>query len=97
MTDQWKVLGLMSGSSLDGVDLAFCDFYLTQDQSWEFNILKAETIPYPDKWLEVLKSLPSQTAEFLAEYDIKYGKYLGEISCDFLSKNKSLSSGIRNS
>ena len=50
---QYNVIGIMSGTSLDGVDIAFCRFDLT-DGRWVFRIVDAVTIPYPEEWFSRL-------------------------------------------
>ena len=44
----YKVVGLMSGTSLDGLDMAYCEFE-KQQEGWKFFIVKAETATYSDK------------------------------------------------
>jgi anhydro-N-acetylmuramic acid kinase len=82
----YKVIGLMSGTSLDGVDIAYCHFYLKD--KWTFEILIAETIPYPAEWKTTLQNLPNSQAIDLAKADIEYGNYLGEITAKFISIHK---------
>lgn len=86
MAESYEVLGMMSGSSLDGLDLAFCRFELKEDGKWNYTILEAETIPYPPLWQNELVNLPFSKSEELIEKDIAYGKYLGEISRSFLRR-----------
>ena len=48
---QYNVIGLMSGSSLDGLDIAFVHFEETAGK-WQFEILETACIPYPAEWRE---------------------------------------------
>jgi len=87
MIKEYTALGLMTGSSLDGVDLAYCRFYESNNQ-WNYQIEVADTLDYPEEWkLFLLSSLKVETAEFL-ERDVKFGKYLGGVVNKFLKKNK---------
>jgi len=79
-------LGIMSGSSLDGLDLAFCEF--TEKQShWGYRIIAAETLSYPEEWKILLQESFYAGGEKLVENDVAYGKFLGERVDWFLKKN----------
>ncbi|MEX0966939.1 MAG: anhydro-N-acetylmuramic acid kinase [Bacteroidia bacterium] len=78
------VLGLMSGTSLDGLDVAFCRFRF--DGRWHFEIEKAETFNYTDEWRQRLQALPFSSAHELALADVAYGRLLGEVSQQFLER-----------
>ena len=88
MSTKWKVLGLMSGSSLDGVDLAYCEFSRSESGNWSFQIEIAETIPYDPHWYNDLRSLPMQNAQKLLQDDVRYGKFLGQLSKQFCDKHQ---------
>ena len=45
----FKVIGLMSGSSLDGVDIAYVNFS-HDNRRWFFQIVEAGSIPYSEEW-----------------------------------------------
>ena len=51
----YKILGIMSGTSLDGVDLALCSF--SKEKKWEYEIRKTKTILYSKDWKEKLNYL----------------------------------------
>lgn len=80
----YSLIGIMSGSSLDGVDLAFCEFYF--DTKWNFKIVEAETVSYPEEWKILLQELPKANAEKLIEQDIAYGNFLGSLVNTFIRK-----------
>jgi anhydro-N-acetylmuramic acid kinase len=81
----YKVIGLMSGSSMDGVDIAFCEFTMI-DNKWKFEIKEAETIPYPERWITRLTQLQEQPIFLYPKTDAFYGKYLGQLVNDFIKK-----------
>jgi len=83
----YKVIGLMSGTSLDGLDIAFCVFTEKNDK-WSFQIKNAETIPYTKQWKEKLSSVENKTAFDFALLNSEYGHYLGLQTKIFIKKNK---------
>ncbi len=83
---KYTAIGIMSGSSLDGVDIAYCEF--TNSSTWKYNILFAETVSYSHDWLTILNKLPNGNAETLIECDIKYGKLLADMVNRFIKKHK---------
>lgn len=81
-----RVLGLMSGTSLDGLDLCIADFQLGSKEQWEFEILATETIAYSKNWVEKLQNADQFEGRHLINLHFSYGKLLGEISRRFISK-----------
>jgi len=76
----------MSGTSLDGVDIACCTFQF--DNGWTFSLESAQTIPYPVAWSNKLKNAHTLSAEKLLALDSEYGTYLGSLCNAFSKKNK---------
>lgn len=74
--------GLMSGTSLDGVDIAFTTFTL-KDGKWNYTIEKAETIAFPGEWLSRLSGLENESSLEFAATDADFGHYLGKITREF--------------
>jgi len=77
---------MMSGTSLDGVDLAHCTFEETGN-SYIFKLGACETIPYPETWLSRLRTLPHATALEYAVTHTEYGKYIGGLIRSFVNRN----------
>ena len=84
---EFDIVGSMSGTSLDGVDLAFCRFEYSDD-NWSFRLIEAETIPYPEAWKVKLRNSIQLSGFGLFQLDHEYGRYLGNIISDFIQRNK---------
>ncbi len=76
----------MSGTSLDGVDIAYIT--LVRKEEWSFTIHKAITIPYPAKMLNLLNKAMHLEKAQLQHLDQEYTGYLGEILDKFISDHK---------
>lgn len=76
----------MSGTSLDGVDLAHIEFSVT-DRNWKYRLLTCETVPYSPQWLDRLQKAISFTPIELQQLNADYTTLLGGIIRDFLSRN----------
>ena len=85
--DHYRVLGIMSGTSLDGVDLACCSF-AKNDSSWKFEITDAVTVGYSNEWFERLSTLHSQDGLTLAITHVEYGRFLGDLAAKFIREKK---------
>lgn len=79
------ILGLMSGTSLDGLDLALCEIKRKNTQ-WTYRILHSKSIPYHPELKHDLKNSISLSAEALLLLHHSYGTWLGEKAKDFLRK-----------
>ncbi len=75
----------MSGTSLDGIDLALIDFNI---ESWKFKLLKTSTIPYPEKWIKTLTKIYNQDIKIIHEIDNSYTLFLSKIINDFIIENR---------
>jgi anhydro-N-acetylmuramic acid kinase len=73
----WTGVGLMSGSSLDGLDLCAVRFTEQPEGGYTWELGAAYTEPYPMEWVERLRRAPAESAETLAKLNVDYGHWVG--------------------
>lgn len=79
-------IGLMAGTSLDGLDIAAVRFQ-QEGEKWKWNFEVCEHIPYPEQWYARLKCLPDQDGETFWKTHIYFGHFLGKELAVFIKKN----------
>lgn len=84
-TLHFDVVGLMSGTSLDGLDLCCVSF--DYDGSWKYKIVKAESVDYPEQLRQALATAQNMSALEYARLHSDYGLYLGEQVKSFIERN----------
>ena len=72
-----KVIGIMSGTSLDGLDMAYCHIW-KQLNHWEFEILHSKSIPYNTTMQKKLQDAIKLPADQLLGFHNNYGSWLGQ-------------------
>ncbi|NGY37311.1 anhydro-N-acetylmuramic acid kinase [Flavobacterium sp. XN-5] len=85
--ENYNVIGVMSGTSLDGVDLAHIQFRI-KGKKWDFTILESETIPYNLTWVQTLKTAVDFSQIELEKLNQEYTSLLASIISDFITRHK---------
>lgn len=89
ITTTFKALGLMSGSSLDGLDLAFCEFGFAESGALnEWRLVASDTLSFSEPWKKILAELPAGSAFQLAEAHAAFGEYVGDLVNAFLEEHQ---------
>lgn len=83
----FHVLGVMSGTSLDGIDLAEV-FFTRNDRGWSYEFGVCETLSYPSHWKQKLATAIVLSAAELEVLDTEYTAYLARQIDQFISKDK---------
>jgi anhydro-N-acetylmuramic acid kinase len=91
LTDGYRVVGLMSGTSLDGVDLVLATLWppTSSYSHWRWHLESAVTAPLAPDWHQFFGHvIPNQTpdARTLFQLDVTFGKYLGGLVKNFLAE-----------
>src|SRR5688500_11610876 len=85
-SSKYKVIGLMSGTSLDGLDIAYCVFQKLKS-GWRYTIDHHATVRYPASWHTRLRDAHTLSGEALMTLDADFGTHLGILTRKFLEKH----------
>lgn len=82
----YKSIGLMSGSSLDGLDIVFAHFQEVAGK-WNYEVKAADCHPYPDEWRKRLENAERLSALDYCLLHTEFGHYLGQQVNLFTERN----------
>lgn len=83
---KYRALGLMSGTSLDGVDIAACEFW-QENTLWNYKIIEAHTYEFPTEIFTALKSSPQLSGLALTHLHVQFGSFLGKLGRTFMEQH----------
>ena len=81
----YRAIGLMSGTSLDGLDIAWCTF--KRDNRWHFELHEATTISYDELWRDRLRTAHTLSGMELAQLHVDLGKLHGAWVKEFMGEH----------
>lgn len=82
----YKAIGLMSGTSLDGLDIAYTEFELKEGK-WKYRIREAETITYDRRMVERLREAENTSSLEFVRIDKEFGEFMGLAVKEFVDKH----------
>lgn len=82
----FNVIGIMSGTSLDGLDLAYCTF--DENNPNNFEIIYAQTVDYSDQWKSRLLEAPELNGRELIQLNVAFSRLMAAEVRGFLKQNK---------
>ena len=83
----YTIIGLMSGTSMDGLDLAHATFVLSENDTWQFSVNQTETYKYPIGVLEKLKIAIKLSPQELLRLDKELGLFFSDRINAFIASN----------
>lgn len=83
----YKVIGLMSGSSLDGLDMLYTHLHASGGK-WSYEILHSQCAPYSSEWTEKLANAVNLSARDYQLLHSAYGRWVGETVNAFIAAHQ---------
>jgi len=84
----YQALGLMSGSSLDGLDIAYAKLNISCNPvQVDWKLVVGETLPFSDIWVRRLSNLPQQSAISFAQTNVYFSYYMAELVNVFTTRH----------
>lgn len=80
------VIGTMSGTSLDGLDVCYCRFSFNANK-WTYEILAAATFEYNDEWEKKLATANRLSGLELIMLNNDYAKYCADFIISFIRQH----------
>lgn len=77
------MIGMMSGTSLDGLDMAYVHF-THHDAQWDFSLLAKRHVPYPPELVQKLGDVLTYSLRDIAALDLELGTYYADCLNDFI-------------
>ena len=82
-----RILGMMSGTSLDGLDLALCDFWKDEDK-FHYKIIQTQIFTYSKEFTQKLRALFDSNALLFCEVEVEFSIFAAQCVNQFLEKTK---------
>lgn len=83
---KYKAIGVMSGTSLDGLDIANVEFSF-DGQNWSYSFGEYEEIPFDKRWQNKLSQLPESKAVDFVKTHVDFGHFMGLKIQSFIERN----------
>lgn len=82
----YSIIGVMSGTSMDGIDLSYCQYERSQKGEWNFRWIAAKTYPYPSAIAHLLQTPFSLSAVAISKLDVELGQVYGNMINQFITE-----------
>ena len=86
-TRKYNVIGVMSGTSCDGLDLALCSFWYN-NKKWNYKLIDSKGINYGIDLKRKLEGCSNLSGYELKELDLEFGNFIAKELKKFIAKKK---------
>ena len=84
----YNVIGLMSGTSMDGLDVSYVKYTKSKNNEWSFDVLYTESYAYEDEFILELKSATKLSVPLMLQLDKKIGQLYATFVNQFILENE---------
>jgi len=91
----YEIIGLMSGTSMDGLDIAHVRFDFNNNSNDSFVLLSADTVPLPEELLRKLMDAPNYSVAQMLILDKEFGHFLADSVLKFIEKKKIVKNNVQ--
>lgn len=84
----YTVVGVMSGTSCDGIDLAHCQFHLSEEDRWSYSIFEAKTVSYNSRWYQQLSESVHMDPDQIHLLNLSYTALLNDVILSFINEHE---------
>lgn len=84
---QYYAIGSMSGTSLDGIDLAYCKYFF-ENEKWNFELIQAKTYDFSNELIIDIKEAIENKPKQYKDLDITLGSYYAKVINEFVNEFK---------
>lgn len=82
----YNIIGLMSGTSLDGIDLVYANYSKQGENNWKYSIRAAKTYPFTEIFLSSLHEATTLSGSQLMNLDYELGTYFSNCIQAFIAE-----------
>lgn len=82
----YSIIGIMSGTSLDGIDISYCQYNRIKKDQWEFELIASKTYPYPIEIAQLLEDPFALSAVTITSLDVTLGEVYANYVNDFVDE-----------
>lgn len=85
--NKFRLIGVMSGTSLDGIDLCYAEFWKDKQNHWRYTMSHIDSIDYDNHWRDSLNNAEHLSALEYIKLDRALGRKFGKHIRLFIDKN----------
>lgn len=86
MSKKYHAIGLMSGTSCDGLDICYATFYF--NNQWSYKIHQAKSLAYKKEWSQKLKTAHLKSKEEVSQLDIDFAQLSAKLVNEFIKEHQ---------